>query len=339
MIRIALLILTIFLKTCIQLPPVSCGEITDSIHLNSQAMVDSFQSTLPIGCTIYKGELQIAGADIKNLQPLDFLKEVGKLYIYSNLGTNTIKGFKNLERIETNLDISNFDKLESIDAFPNLRTVKGEIYFTSNIKLSSIKGFEKLDSIGRGLTFSGNKLLTDLPSFNALKSINIVQIIRNSSLVKISGFDRCVEIKEISIKNNIKLKTLDGFANLVNNETISIDGNDELSELLAFSKLTSTQYLKILNQKFLREITTFKKLENINVFLLSNNKNLANITNFEQLKSIGSRLDVINNPNLGECCGLFNALQHSTWLKDITITNNIKSCNSKDEIIMNGKCK
>ncbi|MBK9736837.1 MAG: hypothetical protein IPO92_18505 [Saprospiraceae bacterium] len=131
----------------------ACAEITDFIHLNSQAMVDAFQSTLPIGCTIYKGQLRIAGADIKNLQPLDFLQEVGNLFIHASLETTTIKGFKNLERIEKDLEISGINKLESIDAFPNLRYVKERVIISSLTNLKSIKGFEKLDTIGEFLAF------------------------------------------------------------------------------------------------------------------------------------------------------------------------------------------
>jgi hypothetical protein len=162
---ISLMSITSLMEKCnvVKEPYISCGNVTDTVALNTQDDVNLFKQKLPEGCNCYKGKIKISGNQISDLSPLDFLKGIGELEVLQLSNLNSFKGFQNLDSVYQELSISSSDIVE-IDAFHRLRYTGTYVYLSRLTMLKNVSGFEQLEKC-KNLVISANPVLTEIPSF------------------------------------------------------------------------------------------------------------------------------------------------------------------------------
>ncbi|NOR88028.1 MAG: hypothetical protein GQ527_10495, partial [Bacteroidales bacterium] len=154
------------------------------------------------------------------------VKRSRQIYIASNKNLINMN-FDSMEVLEDNLYITNNSKLQSIETFNQLDSVK-RIDISDNQTLENINGFHKLKEIVYQLNIEFNDSLTNLSGFQNLNSINHIIIKNNEKLHTFSGFDILDTIKgDLTMMNNDDLTAFDAFNNLkhINGEFYIFDGN------------------------------------------------------------------------------------------------------------------
>ena len=144
--------------------------------------------------------------------------------------TNLLSGFNTLNNIE-NISISYNSRLESINGFANLQTIKYSLSIRNNSSLKNINSLNNLNTVWGGISINTNAELEHINGFNALTSQASMSITYNSSLKTILGFENLASINELYLNFNDELDDISGFQNLstISNE-LSVQNNPLLSD-------------------------------------------------------------------------------------------------------------
>jgi len=156
----------LFFATCFTSTTWATDCSQETITLNSQAQVDSFQDDFGGGgiCDTVTGSLVISGVDISNLDALSDLTAVGQ-----------------------DLDIQENDALVNIDSLSKLTGLGNDLFIGSNVLLTHI-GLSNLISVSADVRILGNPLLTDLDELGNLISVgNDIFVDSNEALAQCSG--------------------------------------------------------------------------------------------------------------------------------------------------------
>jgi len=156
----------LFFVTCFTSTTWATNCSQETITLNTQAQVDSFQNDFGDGgtCDTVTGSLVISGADISNLDALSDLTAVGQ-----------------------DLDIQENDVLVNIDSLSKLTGLGNDLFIGSNGLLTHI-GLSNLVSVSADVRILGNPLLTDLDELGNLISVgNDIFVDSNFALAQCSG--------------------------------------------------------------------------------------------------------------------------------------------------------
>ncbi|MCF8368720.1 MAG: hypothetical protein K9G76_06730 [Bacteroidales bacterium] len=141
--------------------------LPEGITFSTQAQIDSFQVNYP-GCTAILGDVIIEGADITNLQGLEFV-----------------------ESMQSNVWIQNCLSLKNFQGLNNLLMISGQFEILYNDSLTSLSGLDKIHFIGHSLIFVYDHALTDITSLSSLEMMDdgVIGIWYNDAIANISGLD------------------------------------------------------------------------------------------------------------------------------------------------------
>ena len=156
----------LFFATCFTSTTWATDCSQETITLNTQAQVDSFQNDFGNGgtCDTVTGSLNIIGPDISNLDALSDLTAIGG-----------------------DLDIQENDALVNIDSLSKLTGLGNDLFIGSNVLLTHI-GLSNLVSVSADVRILGNPLLTDLDELGNLISVgNDIFVDSNYALAQCSG--------------------------------------------------------------------------------------------------------------------------------------------------------
>ena len=156
----------LFFATCFTSTTWATDCSQETIWLNTQAQVDSFQNDFGDGgtCDTVTGSLIIIGPDISNLDALSDLTAIGQ-----------------------DLDIQENDALVNIDSLSELTGLGNDLFIGSNVLLTHI-GLSNLVSVSADVRILGNPLLTDLDELGNLISVgNDIFVDSNYALAQCSG--------------------------------------------------------------------------------------------------------------------------------------------------------
>lgn len=239
------------------------------ILLETQDQVDQFVSAYP-NCTQVSGNLKIKGKDVTDLSFLQKIIQIdGDLQIEFTEVTSI--PLDNLKSVGNDLIIYGNDNLQMLD-FPKVSSIGRNLIIQGNRDLITISGFYEIVSLNH-LGISHNWYLTTMPEFNKLESLTeITQIMENTYLKEIRGFNSLVCAAGIQIHGNDSLKVIDGFHSLV---TI----------LGSFGGLTITV------NTLIESIEGFENLEQVSYLIFSQNSGASTIPNsipsFSSLRTSG----------------------------------------------------
>lgn len=306
------------------------------IVLNTQAEVDSF--AINCNCTTIAGDLDISGTQITNLNGLSALEYIERsLTIFSNELLNNLDGLNNLTSIGQGLAIIENENLENLDSFDSLTSVGDYLSILGNSSLSQIDALENVGpvsdyidisqndmllnvdgiinaavSLNSYLTVSNNDMLTHIDSLYNLQYLEgTLRITGNENLENINGLGNLQTLDgTLYIRNNPSLISIDSLINLSYiGENLWIDQNPALEDLGGLSNVTEIRgYLRIRSND-----------------LLSGLEPLANVD------TVYSRVEIIDNANLSQCCGI-KCWPYTVTQSSITVQNNNTDCNSMLEI-------
>lgn len=191
---------------------------------------------------------------LTSLQGFGKLKTIGGNFILEGMPLlKTFSGFESLESL-TDLAIIENPELTTIPSFNNLKTLSKNLYIYTNPKLKVITGFNALEEVGTSgeggfLAITGNKTLTKISGFNAIKKLPSLNILENTELKEIAGFEAWEDASlssaentdemyfTISITANNKLEKIDALKNLKKCHIVSIDGIPLMKDLNFFCSL------------------------------------------------------------------------------------------------------
>ena len=345
-----------------------CPEAGDVI-LVSQQDVDNFVAQYS-NCNTISGSLIIlstlategsnASTAITSLEDLNFIEEI-KEDLTITVDVTTLSNFFKLKIVRGNIEITNSAKLEIIQDFNNLETVKSVVIALNNnleiidgfnkIKtineslelgfgpqLKRIMGFSNLEKIDKEFNFSENPELIEIPTFNKLKSIgDDVNFTSNEKLETINGFEN---LESINGDFNIEyIKNIRGFSNLKSIGRF-FDIRKEVEEIPSFNELVSIGAGFRIENTNISSINGFNKLLKVGEsffledwFMLSNNPSLNQVTGFGRFVLVDGNFEVQNNPLMSDCSWMCNLLNNGRITGEVTIKDNPGDCSSAPIII------
>ncbi|GLR19640.1 hypothetical protein GCM10007940_42560 [Portibacter lacus] len=327
----------IFLKNCFfddsfgSLQQVYTSITLDNVHFNNSS---AFNSLLKIGFDL----------NIDKNPNLDFSSS-----------------FLNLDRIDRNLNVKNFNG-EMSDALNKLTFV--EQITLSETDATVISGFSSLTKAVH-LYVQDNLQLEKLSILNSLRELRYIGIERNPKLAEFTSFQelRIISLSffysrngpailpifenllqvvtEITLINNqfaniSSFPSYNGAVNVIfnsnlksidtlggNGSKLSIQYNDSLAELSALNYLENLRFLEISHNPILTSIDGFRNLKVVNSLLIEDNETLQNTLGFSALSSC-SDMEISGNIYLSDISGFSFPVVDKLVLED---NPNLAICN------------
>jgi len=188
--------------------PLACENIT----LSSQLEVNNF--TNDYSCmTSVDGFLEINGADITDLTPLNGLTTINGSLRILNTALTDLTGLSNLSTID----------LDPISAAPPTVEISG------NTALTSLIGLENISSIPHPLVISNNAALSSLAGLSTVGFLNDLTIETNPALAHLDDFTSLLQIATLDLNNNASLSNITGLENVFLMDNAYINDNPNLS--------------------------------------------------------------------------------------------------------------
>ncbi len=296
---------TLLLCAIMALPGQSCNS---NIILSSQADVNNFNTNY--GCDSIFGNLTITGTvtSLVGLGNIEYISGTLSIY-YSNI-TSTA-GFTNLNKIVGSFYLAYNQNLVSITGWQSLKYIGAVMSITGNPIASSVV-MDNLEFVGldgeihvpNQLLISGNESLTNLNTFKNIKRlVGSLQILSNTSLTSVGGFDSLNYARDISIISE-NLTSLPFLNKPDSIESLSI----QLSDINNIDELSGITYLNTLsfnNCPSLQNINGISHLTKMNALYLTscpsvNSVNLPFLTSINSLGlgGLDSLTTIDNIPNL-----------------------------------------
>ncbi len=297
--------------------------ISDTLILDSQSAVDSFQIHFP-DLSVFEGSLKIQGNGIDNLNGLQNLTEVfgslsihstalkkleslaslktvhGDFKVYSNPKLTSVNQLYSLDSVGGSFILSNNDLLTVINGFENLRVVNGnfEILYHDYLREIDITG--TLASISGDLLIDANHALEEINGLGNLLTINGGLFLNElSSLVSFQGFDHLKHIGlYLRISNCRQLENIVGLNKLTHiGKGLEIINCEELKEIQQELPISDMDYLRITECKNLATIRGFRNLTTLGTLEILNT-DLMTLNGLEALERVEQDLRLMNNPRL-----------------------------------------
>ncbi len=198
-------------------------------YLKTQTDVDNFFINFP-DCFNLSGSVYISGENIKNL-----------------LGLNE------LTTIEGNLKVLRNDSLTNFVGLNNLTSIGGQFQVgfyegNGNPALNNFTGLEALTTVGEKFSILFNDELIDLLGLSSLRSVGLLEIGPNNSLISLSGNNLDSITSGLVIAGTNILPDLSGLDNLIHaGNYIDIKHNESLLSLSGLDNIepNSINLLKI----------------------------------------------------------------------------------------------
>lgn len=288
------------------------------------------QNTTSIG-----GSLNIYSNDaLTSLGGLQNITSVGgSLSIFNNDNLTNLNGLQNITSVGS-LSISNNDNISNLDELQNITNPEGYLSISLNQNLTSLDALHNITAVGGNLSISSNDNLTNLDGLHNITSVGSL-VISEPNLISLSELQNITFVGEnIQLHNNHSLTNFDGLHNITSIENFMlIFNNENLNSLFGLQNLTSVGgNLRIYNNEQLSNLNGLHSLTTIGADLrVSNNTNLISL-DLNNVTSIGGYVEIYENPSLAACCSVLPILEET--LQDVTIYDNLPSCNSTEEILV-----
>jgi gliding motility-associated-like protein len=265
---------------------------TGNVTLETQDQVDQFVTNYP-NCTQVSGNLTVKG---KGVTDLLFMKDIAQVDGDLNIEQTSITSvpLDNLKSVGGDMVIYGNEFLQALHV-SEISSIGNNLVIYGNRDLITISGFYEISSIHH-LAISDNYYLTSMPEFNKLESLTeTTQIIENTHLKEIRGFESLVCATGIQIHGNDNLKIIDGFHSVVrilgSFGGLSITVNTSLESIEGFENLEQVSYL-IFSQNSgantpSNSIPSFRSLRISGYVYLRQSNFPKNYTGFENLIKVG----------------------------------------------------
>ncbi len=259
------------------------------------------------------GEFRIhQNQNLKSIKGLKFLKEVGSFAIDSNIILSDISSVISLNKVNQSLRIRYCNLLVNASVFKSINSIGESILIRSNQELKTID-FTGISKLPEHLELIRNTALESLNGFQNITSIGGDLIVNENGIQNLAGLEKLVSVGGFAkIINNKNLTSLSGINKLSSALSLGIGINDLLTSLEALNNsIQLTDSLVIYDNPLVQSLAG---LDN------------ANISNINHLIIQGNnRLTLCNNQSI---C----AFLKSTPEKAL-ITNNDTKCNSVDQVL------
>jgi len=297
------------------------------ILLETQEQVDQFVADYP-NCTQVSGNLTVKGKEITDLF---FIKDIAQVDGNLNIEFTGISSvpLDNLKSVSGDLKIYGNDYLTALDV-PEISAIGKNLVIYGNRDLITISGFYEISSINH-LAISDNWYLTSMPEFNKLESLTeTMQIIENTYLQEIRGFESLVCATGIMIHGNDNLKIIDGFHSVVNIlgsfGGLSITVNTSIENIKGFENLEHVSYLIFSQNSGANtpsfSIPSFPSLRNSGFVYLRESNFPKNYKGFENLIKVGG-VSIDGLRNIENFTG-FNKIESADFI-NVTENRHLKT--------------
>jgi len=230
-----------------------------------------------------------------------------------------VDAFGPCERFDGNIAIAGAD-ITNVDALVGLIEITGGLFVRNTAtSLVSLDGLGDLEIIGTAFEYTGSIVVGDVVTVTVpLTTLNGLSSLRSvGDKIMISGSN----LESIFLTN---LESIGGVVQLIP------PGNQ--LEVIDFPVLTSIEgNLVISGANQLVDLSGFSALTTIGEFLvIANNEALTSLSGLENLTNLGQAangpaLTITNNPQLADCCSIFNLAEQADATA-ISIAGNALSC-------------
>ncbi|MFN3641203.1 MAG: T9SS type A sorting domain-containing protein, partial [Flavobacterium sp.] len=253
--------------------------------------VDAFVAQYP-NCTDILGDFTIEGNSINNISGLINLTTVNGLLTIQNTSLTSLNGFQNLNSTY-GLEISNNPNLTSIANLLQLNATVYQISISNNPQLTSLFGLN-------GITSATSLYLVDLPLVISLQPL--------------SGLGGSLPFTYII---NLPIQNLIGLNQVTTTTTFNLNNLPNLNSLQGLNQLTDIviPIPRANDNDYPQEVLGFAFGLSITNTAIANLDELSNLTNMN-----GTKLSIVNNPNLISLTGLTNLIP--TSVGNLEILNN-----------------
>ena len=259
----------------------SFGQCNSDVELRSQADVDAFN------CTTVSGRITISGPDITDLSTLSSLQEVG-----------------------SSLIIANNPLLTSLRGLDNLSSIGDELVVVLNPLLATLDGLDALQQLSSIYLDNNPQLETLSPLSGISGEINFFISLGNSGLRDIDGLENITRINgTFELSQSPLLTHVNGLAGLTYTDgTMSLLDCPALTDISGLSNFSRSGGNVIIFQTGLANLNGLEQLRLVDVHLvIQENPLLENLAALAGLED-AHRLTLHDNPNLVDCCGLYNMI-------------------------------
>lgn len=301
-------------------PALAVNCAPDSITLSSQSEVNAFQDNHG-PCDTIVGVLTISGADIADLSPLSGIVTAdfgSQVLLQNNIALTNLDGLSGLASARW-IEINDNPALTSISGLSSLGLVGGPLFIQNNASLDNLDGLEGITNLFQGaLILRDNPNLVDLSGLSNLSSIAASLVIYDldalTTLDDLSGLSSVAS--NISIIDNDVLASVGGLSGVSDfSAGLNVIDNTALGNLDGLPAFTNLNSLRISNNPVLMNVDGLSSLTTIanggSALLIQNNSMLENLDGLAELVSLDADLEIINNPQLGQCSGLARLLDQT----------------------------
>ena len=259
-------------------PTIDLGGLDNLVSVSGDLIYESvmplnggFESLETIG-----GDLVFLKSDVTEISGFPSLTDIGgSLIIQENENLLTVNGFPSLRTCK-NVNVSFNGKLESLEAFNNLKIVQNNFSLNTNVKLTLLNDFSNLETIGgEEFNIELHPSLSIFPKFERLKTV--------AGNMRLFGFT---------------FDIIDSFPVLTSAGNIYISPDRDASPILnGFNALEVIEGALGFAGGY-EEINGFNKLQEVTGDFYVSGPNLTNLDFAINLKRIGGYLDISRCPKL-----------------------------------------
>jgi len=318
-------------------PTIDLGGLDNLVSISGDLIYESimplnggFESLETIG-----GDLVFVESDATEITGFPSLTNIdGSLLIKDNLELLSINGFNALETC-LNIEVSKNFKLDVVDGFQNVKTIKNDLIFYVNTRMTNLIGFENLETVeGEELRITGHVRLPSIPTFSKLHNVSGKIELLNLECDLIDAFPAlktCTDIGigisvldgELTFSGFKELEVLSGSLSIIATSATEIDAFDKLQEVSGDFSISGQNlinldfavnlesiggYLDISGCPRLEAINDFGNLTSVGSYIMfERNDGLQSITGFENLTDFDNDIFIKSNQNLKLING-FNGL-------------------------------
>ena len=276
-------ILTIF---CLLISSIGLwAQCPDLITLQSQSEVDNFSTTYG-QCFEFDGHLILKGADITNINGLEFLTSLTGTLEIIETSLTSLQSFSSISTLNGSILISSNQLLENFKGLEHVVSLDSLVLHDN----SAIKDFEGLDNLSRTKFLSVNNM--NFANFNGLNNLEGVEnfvVNNNPSIISLEGLQKLQLVESFELNSNEALASVDGLDSFIPDSTvIRIVGSPSLVDFTGFEHFTTLYALELEFNAGLQSMDGLDNVKTINRLNVNSCKELKDLNGLRNVETIGA---------------------------------------------------
>ena len=295
-------------------------------------------------------------ANLTNLNGLEGVEINGSIALFDNIGLENIDALANLTNLNGFLQIAGSDSLSNLDGLSNLESVGSILTITYNESLENLNGLANLNSIGGNLELRRNPFLHTLDGLDNLTSIGGGRIFIKENQ-RLKGYCSILELLQNNgiqdIFYSLEFNRYNPSVGDIENGLCEAEipqgvyyGDVRLSNFPDYDFFVSFGFEEVIgdvtivlgrvNNRYLENLEGWQQLKRVRGTLTISSTYIQNLDELSNLEFVEGNLEILNNMELNNYCGVVPLIQVNGIQGNYYSTNNLY--NPSIENLQNGIC-